>query len=140
MVTLWDESVAVVAQMGVIFPAISPYSLGYLLGRLAFRCLWTLKVVSIAVFFSSSYFEGVGFLLMTGLWFWPLLLEFVSFLVILFFVAFRDILGSYGRHRSVLCRMFWTDCLCFGCGALRPFRDFMLPQFVLVLVALWQVP
>ena len=27
------------------------------------------------------------------------------------FVAFRDILGSDDRHRSVLCCMFWTDCL-----------------------------
>ena len=49
------------------------------------------------------------------------------------FVAFRDILGSSERHRSVLCRMLWTDCLCFECGASSLFQGFMFPQFVLVL-------
>ena len=41
-------------------------------------------MVSIAVFFSSSFFEGVGFLLTTGPWFWPLLLSVCPLSVILF--------------------------------------------------------
>ena len=69
MISVWDESVAVVVQMGIVYPAISLYSLRYLLGRLAFCCLWTFKVVSRVVFFSISSFEGVGFLLTTGPWF-----------------------------------------------------------------------
>ena len=44
-----------------------------------FCCLWTFGVVSRVVIFSSSSFEGVGFLLTTGPWFWQLLLEFVLF-------------------------------------------------------------
>ena len=42
-----------------------------------FCSLWTFGVVSRVLFFSSSSFEGLGFLLPTGPWFWPLLLEFV---------------------------------------------------------------
>ena len=59
MVTLWDESVAVVVRMGVIYPTVSPYSLGSLLGRLAFLCLWFLGIVSGAMFLRLP-FRGSG--------------------------------------------------------------------------------
>ena len=44
-----------------------------------FCFLWPFVVVSRVVIFSSFSFEGVGFLLTTGPWFWLLLFKFVFF-------------------------------------------------------------
>ena len=54
MVTLWDESVTLVVWMGVVYPTVSPYSLGSLLGRLAFHCLGFLGVVSRAILLTTG--------------------------------------------------------------------------------------
>ena len=128
---------AVGVQMGVVYLAVSSVLFELSSRSSGFSSLLVPCVVSSTGFCLQLHFRGSGVFPDD----WAMVLAATvgasCLLVIIFFVALRDLLGSCKRHRSVLCRLFSTDCLCFGCDAPRLFWDFMFPQFGRVLATLW---